>query len=404
MSERLGIRRKLTLRPVALAAALVVGGMLAGSAAAETGVTKDTIKIGMFGPLTGPVSVYGYPINDGAIAIYKKVNDEGGINGRKIEIVDEDGVCDPAKTRAAVKKLIDRDEVFMIHGGSCSAAVFAARQEFIDDQVPYMVMAATLDKISAPVNHYIFTTTLPGSRDGSIMMRFARSMPNVKRIAIVKHTDEWAAAKLGAIYAEAKEAGMQIVADEALERKATDATAQVLKIKEAKPDVVFFVTYPGESAVFLRDARKYGLKGPFIGTNSVMDLLDLAERAGGIDTVKDTYASAFLAGPIGSPSMEESTAIFKKYFPNEKLQSLSFYGMSGAWTVVDALRRAGPDLTREKFIAALEQTKDGFAGPAYCKVTITKEDHQGCKDGQIWGVKDGKIVALGQTWKQSASD
>lgn len=388
------------LRPAALAAALVAGLAIAGSAVAEPGVTKDTIKIGMFGPLTGPVSVYGYPINNGAIAVYKKVNDEGGINGRKIEIIHEDGFCDPAKTRAAVKKLISRDEVFMIHGGSCSAAVFAAREEFIDNKVPYMVMAATQDSISAPVNHYIFTTTLPGSGDGFAMMRFARSMPNVKKIAIVKHTDEWAGAKLQPIYDQAKQAGIAIVADEALERKAADATAQVLKIKDAKADAVLFVLYPGESAVFLRDARKYGLNGPFIGTNSVMDLLDLAERAGGLDMVKDTYASAFLAGPIGSPQMQQSTDIFKKYFPNEKLQSLSFYGMSGAFTVVDALRRAGPDLTREKFIAALEQTKDGFAGPAYCKVTLTKDDHQGCKDGQIWGVAEGKIVALGPTWKK----
>lgn len=400
MTETLASCLKSSLRPVALAAGLVAAMALAGPVAAETGVTKDTIKIGMFGPLTGPVSIYGYPINNGAIAIYKKINDEGGINGRKVEIVHEDGACDPAKTRAAVKKLIYSDEVFMIDGGSCSAAVFAAREEFIEGKVPYMVMAATQDSISAPMNPYIFTTTLPGSGDGKVMSRFAKSMPNVKRAAIVKHTDEWAAAKLNDIYSGLKGSGIELVADEALERKATEATAQVLKIKEAKPDVVFFVLYPGESAVFLRDARKYELNVAFIGTNSVMDLLDLAERAGELEMVKDTYVSAFLSGPIGSPQMEESTNIYKKYFPNDKLQSLSFYGMSGAWTVVDALRRAGPDLTREKFIAALEQTKDGYAGPAYCKVTITKDDHQGCKDGQIWTVIDGKIVALGPTWKQ----
>ena len=94
--------------------------------AGDPGITKDTIKIGTFGPLTGPVSLYGYPIINGAAAVYKKVNDEGGIHGRKIELVYEDGVCDPAKTRAAVKKLIASHEVFMINGGNCSAAVFAA--------------------------------------------------------------------------------------------------------------------------------------------------------------------------------------------------------------------------------------------------------------------------------------
>ena len=92
-----------------LTLALAVASLLAvapRAALAEDGVTNNTIKIGMFGPLTGATSVYGYPINNGAIAIYNEINEQGGINGRKIEIVHEDGACDPAKTRAAVKKLI----------------------------------------------------------------------------------------------------------------------------------------------------------------------------------------------------------------------------------------------------------------------------------------------------------
>src|SRR5689334_23313374 len=82
---------------------LVAGTFACSAHAADPGVTKDSIKLGMFGPLTGPVSLYGYPIINGAAAVYKKANDEGGIHGRKIELVYEDDVCDPAKTRAAVK-------------------------------------------------------------------------------------------------------------------------------------------------------------------------------------------------------------------------------------------------------------------------------------------------------------
>ncbi len=385
----------------AVAAAALFGLFGAGAAFAESGVTKDTIKIGMFGPLSGPVSEYGYPINNGAIAIYKKVNDEGGIYGRKIEIIDEDGACDPAKTRAAVKKLISLDDVFMVHGGSCSGAVFAARQEFIDDKVPFMVMAATQDTISVPVNRYIFTTTLTGTDDGNIALRFIKSMPNVKRIAIIHHPDEWAQSRVDALTAGVKGSSLKIVANEVLERKASDATAQVLKLKDAKPDVIEMVLYPAEAAVFLRDAHKYGLGGPFIGTFAVMDLLDLATRAGGLDVAKNVYTTAFLTGPIGSPGMSGPTDVYRKYFPTDKLQSLSFYGMSGAYAVIDALRRAGPNLTREKFIDALEAIRNADAGPAYCKITFSATDHRGCKDGQIWTIRDGKIVALGPTWPKA---
>lgn len=382
-----------------LAAASLLTLASVGPALAQEGVTANTIKIGMFGPLTGATSVYGYPINNGAIAIYKEVNDQGGINGRKIEVVHEDGACDPAKTRAAVKKLIHTDKVFMINGGNCSAAVVAARDEFIDSKVPFMVMAATLDAISDPMNKYVFTTTLPGSGDGAVMLGFAKSIPNAKKIAVIRHENEWANAKFKRVNEGYKAAGLEIVADVTLEAKATDATAQVLKVKAANPDATIFILYPGESAVFLRDAEKYGLKGPFVGTTAVMDLKDLQERTGSKTATKDVYVTAFLKGPIGSPELAKYTDIYKKHFPNDKLQSLSFYGMSGALTVVDALRKAGPDLTRDKFIAALEATKNGDAGPAYCQVNFSPTRRQGCLDGTIWTLRGDNIVNLGPTWK-----
>lgn len=383
---------------LAAAAVLSLALVAPGAAAREPGITDTTIKIGMFGPLTGPVSIYGYPINNGAIAVYKQVNDAGGINGRKIEIVHEDDGCDAAKARAAVKKLISRDEVFMIHGGSCSAATFAARDSFIDEQVPFMVMAATLDRITTPTSPFIFSTVPTGSTDGLSMIRFVASNPAIRKIAMVRHTDEWAESKLVAIRGEIAAGRLELVADEVLQRNASDATAQVLKIKAAKPDAVLFVTYPGESAVFLRDARKYELPGPFIGTNSVMDLLDLAIRAGGQEAVKDVYVGAFLKGPVDSEAMKPQADLVRKYFPDDKIQSLPFYGMAGAYTVIDALRRAGPDLTRKAFQAALEQTRDLPAGPSYCNITITAGDHQGCPTEQMWTLREGKIVAVGETW------
>lgn len=384
------------------ALALCIGvGLTAGAARAEQGVTKNTIRIGMFGPLTGAVSMYGYPINDGAIAVYKHINDEGGIYGRKIQIVQEDGACNPVKTRAAVKKLLDEDNVFMVNGGTCSAAVYAAKSEFIRDKVPLMVMAATDDRISVPVNPYIFTTTLTGSKDGKAMLRFAESDPHVERLAVVQHDDDWAASRMDAIKAGLKSSKIKLVADVTLNRGASDATAQVLKIKQSHPDMIFMITYPAESAVFLRDAHNYGLTGPFVGPVSIMDMLDLAHRAGGLDVVKNTYVDAFLKAPIDDPVTKPYTDLVKKYFPNIKLQSLNFYGMSSAFAVVAALKAAGPDLTRAKFRHALNHLKNVDAGPAYCKITFTPQDHQGCHNAHMWTIKDGKIVVVGPTWPRS---
>lgn len=391
------------IRAAAFALLAGIGGSMlparAHAADATPGVTDTTIKIGMFGPLTGTNSLYGYPINDGAVAYYDYVNAHGGINGRKIEIIDEDGACEVARTRAAVKKLIDRDQVFMVHGGSCSATTLAVRDEFIRNKVPFMVMAATLDKISVPVSPYVFTTTLVGPADGKVMLGFMKSIPNVRRVAIIKHENDWADAKAKDILGGLKGAGLELVAQEQLDSGAKDATSQVLSIKAAKPDATFFVLYPGESAVFLRDALKYGLGGPFVGTTAVSDLNDLAQRAGSPDAVKNVFVGSFLTGPIGSPDMAPYTDIVKTYFPNDKVTSLPFTGMSGAYAVVAALRAAGRDLTREKFLAALESLHDADAGPAYCKITFTPQDHVGCKTSTMWTMENGKIINIGPIWK-----
>jgi branched-chain amino acid transport system substrate-binding protein len=230
------------------------------------------------------------------------------------------------------------------------------------------------------------------------MINFVKTMPGVKRVAIVRHTDEWANAKLEAIRKELAGGSIELAADEVLDRNASDATTQVLKIKEAKPDAVLFATYPGESAVFLRDARKFGLEGPFVGSNSVMDIVDLAERAGGPEAVKNVYAGAYLKGAVGSPEMQEWTDLLRKYFPNERPQSLSFAGMAGAYMLVEGLRRAGPDLTREKLLAALEGMKDMPAGPSFCNITFSPTNHQGCGQQQSWALRDGKVVPLGSKW------
>jgi len=384
-----------------LAVTVATGMALAGAASAQTrtGVTDTTIKIGMTGPLTGPVSIYGYPINNGAIALYRDINAKGGINGRRIEIVHEDGGCDPAKTVAAFKKLIHRDQVFMIHGESCSAAALAAMDEIKENKVPYVVMAATVDKISAPVNPYIFTTTLPASYDGQIMGNFVASIPNVKRVAIVKHTDEWADSKTVLFVDVMKKSGIEVVTTEQLNRNITDATAQVLKIQQAKVDATAAMLYPAETAVFLRDAEKYGLKGPFLATTSVMDLNDLAARAGSPTALKDVYTTAFLKAGPGSPDVKKFEDIYRAQFPNDKLQALSFYGMSGAVFTIDALTRAGKDLTREGLVAAMEATKGLDASPGFCMIEMSSADHQGCKTGTMWKLEKDQIVNIGPKWR-----
>jgi branched-chain amino acid transport system substrate-binding protein len=389
--------RRTWLKPAA--AALAGAVLLAGGAArAEDGVTKDTIRIGMFGPITGAYSAHRV-VYDGAQAVYRQVNQQGGIFGRKIEVAFEDDGCDISKARAAVKRLISRSNVFLLHGGVCSAPTFAVRSEVIDNQVPLMVLASTMDKISAPVSKYVFTTTMTGSLSGRTIGNFIRTIPGVHKVAIVKHPDEWSEIQVVALQKVLAEAGLLVAATVEEERNASDATTQVLGIKNAEPDATVVMLYPAEMAVFLRDARKYGLKGPFVTPVVGMDMHEIEERAGSREAVANVYTGSFLAGAPGDPKVQPFVDLFKAFYPDQSVQALDFYGMSGAYAIVEALRRAGPDLTRDKFIAALESLKDFDAGPSACKVTLTASTHQGCNQGTIWTLVGGQIVNIGAEFK-----
>jgi len=380
------------------AAAFIV---TATSANADQGVTDTTIRIGMFGPMTGAQSAWGTPVHDGALMVYQDANAKGGINGRKIEVVQEDGGCDAAPTVAAVKKLIFEDKVFMINGGICSGPTMAARPEVTDNKVPMMLFAATLDAITTPVSRYVFTAAPTGRYDGTSMGTFIKSIPNVKRVAIVSHPDDWAKAKRDGLTSVLAGTGIQVVADETLDKNVTEATAQVLAIKRANPDVVVLLTYPGPSAAFLRDAYKYNLRTPFVGNNSLIDLNALAERVGTPDALKTLYVTSAMVGPLGSADLAPYQDLLKKYYPNDTAKMDSFYGTASAIVVVEALKRAGRDLTREKFVDALDGIHDFNTGIAPCPINLSASNHQGCQSQTIWALRDGKVVNIGPTWKHS---
>ena len=384
-----------------IAACSVIAGGQAWADGDRTGVTDTTIKIGMFGSLTGPAAPWGWPTIHGAQMVYDAANKAGGINGRKIEMVVEDTQCKGPMAIAASKKLIHRDKVFLVNGGSCSGATLPTRGEFLSNKVPLMVLVATMDKIvQEKPNDWIFRAYLPGSYDGVVMADFLKTIPNVKRVITVGHADEHASSRYGTLTNGLKRHGLEMIGLETIDKKINDATAQVLKVKSAKPDAIVVVARPAATAVFLKDAAKHGLNVPIVAA-TVVDIPNLIDRLGG-DTkpLENFYNVSVYKGPIPDAAMAHWVAELKKYYPDDKPRIVSFLGTSGALAVVEALKKAGRDLTRENFAAAMRQIKNLDGGPMECKLSYSAADQDGCKSGAIWTLHNGKIVNLGDSWKK----
>lgn len=367
------------------------------SAADTTGITDTTIKVGIMGPFTGSGSSYS-KAEIGLDAYYKWVNDQGGVNGRKIETVLEDYACDSTKGIAAVKKLIYQDKVFMLHGNSCSAVAMAIKPVVLEAGIPWVIGHAANGAISSPATKNIFHGVPVGKTMGLAMGRFVMTKPGVSKVAVIQHTDDWAKSYCGPAMEFLATRGIKPVVEVALERGQTDATAQTLRIKQANPDFVIACLYEAETAIFLKDAKKFGLNAPVMGTAGT-DLENTLKRVGDLDTVANYYVPHMYTDNLDGPRLKRFVDILKKYYPNESVTAFSLISMGSGAAVVEALKRSGRDLSREKFIAELDKTKDFDTGVLAGRITWAAADRDGVKEVGIAGFVSGRPTVL-KAWGQ----
>jgi branched-chain amino acid transport system substrate-binding protein len=337
----------------AVAAALALAALPAG-AQDRTGVTDDKILIGVPGPFTGDNASFS-KAQLGILAYYNKVNEEGGVHGRKIEAIRGDYACNEAKGIAVAKKLIHQDKVFMLHGNSCSGVALAMKPTVVEAGIPWVVGHAVNQKIADPPEKNIFQV-VPSSYAAGVAVA-------LRPLVGVRHDD---------------------------------ATPQVLQIKAAKPDWVMAVLYEPEMAIFLRDAQKYALNVPIMGTYGA-DLENTAKRVGNMQAMKDVYMLHMFQDTIEGPRLKPWADMIKKSFPDEQLTQFSFASIGSAVVVHEVLKRAGRDLTREKFLAEMEKLKDFDTGILAGKVSFSLESHSSPADSAAAAYVDGKVTIF-EAW------
>jgi branched-chain amino acid transport system substrate-binding protein len=372
--------------------AALVSAITGAHAADTTGVTRTSIKIGMFGPMSGSNASFAKGFY-GPIAIYKDINDRGGINGRKLELVIEDDACDGDKTIAVVKKLVDDDKVFLMHGGWCSSAVMKARPEIEKRaKVPYMNLASASAAISTPVVRNIFQPAPTSKAIGETLVNFALTKPGAKKIALVTQPDEGPNSKIREAAAKLKTLGIEPVEFITLEKGATEATAQVKQLKAKAPDIVLVSLYPGEISALLRDAYKEGLKTTFVSTES-SSFEETDKRIGIPEAMKDVYFFYPFTDLLTSPKLSKYAKIASKYYPNEVLDMMTFQGMTGALVVAETLNRLGRNVTRERFIAEIEKLKNFDAG-IQPPLTFSPKQHAGAQSGNMLTKRGMRLVVV----------
>lgn len=229
-------------------------------------VETGPIKIGFVGPLTGDAAEYGEVVKNGVMLAAKKINADGGINGRQVEVIYEDGKCNGKDSLSAAQKLVSTDGVKFIVNGDCSGGILGSAQFLIQSEVLTLASIATNPDITSKFGgSYILRNAQNDAVRGVALADYANK--NHKKAAIITEQTDYAKGIKNTFVAQAKVNGLNIVADEEFITDTKDFRSIVTKIKALDPDVILI--NPQTGAAFARiatQARQLGIKAAFIGS------------------------------------------------------------------------------------------------------------------------------------------
>jgi branched-chain amino acid transport system substrate-binding protein len=386
------MKRRATTICAAIAMAAAIATVDA-QAADVVGVTDTEIKVGTFGPLTGPVYIYGKLTMNGVEVYFNKLNEKGGVHGRKLVLVREDDLCKPEGAIAAVKKLVYEHKVFAILGGACSNSTLAARPEIERAGVPFHVFAAVADGIVDPPAANIYTTQLTASIESRAQIQWALDR-GAKKLAIVAQHDAWGRTRYEPMLQDFKRRGLQVVANEEVTVDQNDGTAQALRLKSSGADAVMLVGYPKAAAVVIRDSIKIGYKPLWVGQTAIQDLPALQGLIGISGALVDFVTITTVPGHPDNEQYAEWRKRLKDTFANDELSVFNLMGVAAAEVFAKVLETTGKDLTREKFLASYN-TIENFKSSIYPGPITCKDKHQCNQSPAFVKLDNNKVVYAG---------
>jgi ABC-type branched-subunit amino acid transport system substrate-binding protein len=362
---------------------------------AEPGVTKDKIILGSFLPLQSGLAAGATQMKEGCDAYFKSVNESGGVNGRKIEWIVENDSYNPQQTAAVVKKLVDRDDVFALVSTLGTVTAVAVLPFLAQRGVPIVNPAGGHMLLNKPTDKNVFGILPMSSEIGESMVDFAVTKLGAKRIAIFFQNDQFGKDQRDGAVAALKKLNMEPVAEASYVPSDVDVSAQAVAIKQADPEVVILGVIPKHGALFVKEAQRLGWKPKMVGHNTVADpvVLDLA----GAEALEGVYVNLMTAvDSMDTPAVKKANEILAKYYPQTKPGYYPYLGMAGGIIIIEAIKRAGDDLTRAKLISSLEglgHFEPGVLPPIDWSATY----HGGPKSFGYAQWKGGKVVVL-QGW------
>jgi branched-chain amino acid transport system substrate-binding protein len=365
-----------------LAACILAAVSLAAQA---QGVTASSIVIGQSAPLTGANAELGNDIRNGALAYFRKVNDAGGVHGRKIELVTLDDANQVPRAEANTQKLVEGQGVFALFGYASATLSRPALPTVDKHRVPFLAPFTGADPMRV-FNRHVYNMRASYADELEKIVEHYSTF-GIKRFAIVHYDDAVGKENFTAVERALKKRNLVPAAVTAFKDRAKpDIEGGLKEVMKGSPEVVIFTTLYKATADFIRSAQKAGFGAQMV-SNSFPGSSPLAKELG-----KDG-AGVAIAQVVPPPSkrsvpvVQEYQAAIEKHLGKKEWSFTSLEAFIAAKVTVEALKRAGPRPTREGFMQALDGMRSfdaggyvvGFApnnhnGSAYVELTVIGRD------------------------------
>jgi branched-chain amino acid transport system substrate-binding protein len=365
---------------------LFLFGVTAVYADETTGLTGDTIKVGVTSDVTGPTSQIQTPLHTGIKTYLQHINDQGGIYGRKFKVIVEDGGYSVARDVANFKKLVYKDQIFMLFEIGSTGSGVALVSQITKEKLPTL-MTSTTDFFIRPTRPYHFIEGATYEDEIKVLFNYIVNVLKVKepRIALVRADTEHG--KVGSrTFREQLEAyGLKPAGEEVVAPGAIEASSQVLTLMRAKATHVILHTTEGNAATFFREAKRFKYSPMSLGTKYAC--AEDAIRIVGDAAENFVATNSFSSWYDESPGMLKMREISLKYHGKKGKYMLYRHYTQGwcqAMIVVEGLKKAGKDLTRSGLVKGLESIKNLDMGGLMANATYSPTKHQGTEYCRIY--------------------
>jgi len=334
---------------------------------------EETIKIGHIGPLTGDVASIGLGQQKALMLAQEEINSQGGIDGKKVNIIFEDSKCDGKSAVDAVNKLINIDGVQYIVGGQCSSETLGAAPVVEQNKV-IMISPLSSNPDITNSGDYIFRVYPSDSFQGKYAANYIKNNLNKNTVAVMSCLDDWCKGFKDVFVQEFRDLGGNIVEVQEFEKRSSDLKTQLTKIKQKNPELIFMASYTDSAVTAFRQAQELDLNVNFFGGDA-WDESTLWERS------SEYNEGNMYVMPKSHESEEFVTKFRSKYGSEEEIVLGAMHNYDALKIIQKAIESAGDDTAEVKNYLYSMSPYSGYSG------TISF-DENGDLVGAEYGVKE----------------